>query len=371
MTYMALARTARQSPPKTMRKMTHMALVRTTFRSPPSDSDEEEDQHGDNEDCSSFFSLSSDDENDQCGDRGDFSSFPSSSDDGGEYDESGDTEDDLSSSSDEEEDKDNKPPPFLHWDWSFLDKCKGRMAQLPDLHLLACVREYLLTVYGTMIAIHGKARLLCIPEAWRYPEFENARLLGARGFPDQGGYCPGWNDVGRWSGWSKPLVSLMATAGLDLLTSTLTSRRRAFRKFMRNFEKEVKHKRPIVRYTDIGPSSRFELGRDSRWTFDSPWHCGGLMSLYRQRAWPLFDDDRLYPGSGGLPSAREYWGLYSERGYSITGIGTDAGSSDYDEDDDAAVYARGELISYGAILYPSISAKLVPFWHRAIVSSAI
>ena len=293
------------------------------------DGDDEEDQHGDNEDYSPFSSFSDDNADDQRGDREDFSSFSSSSsssDDGGEHDESGDTEDDSFSSSDEDEDdKDNKPPSFLHWDWSLLDKYKGRTAQLPDLHLLACVREYILTVYGIMIANHGKAGLLCIPEPWRYSEFENAPLLGARGFPDHGGYCPGWNDVGRWSGWSEPLVSLMATAGLDLLTSTLTSSRKAFRKFMRNFEKEVKHKRPIVRYTNIGASSRSELRRD---TFDLPWHCGGLMRLYRQRAWPLFDDDRLYPGSGGLSTAREYWGLCSERGYSTTGIGVDAGSGD-------------------------------------------
>ncbi|KAF4469634.1 vacuolar membrane-associated iml-1 [Fusarium albosuccineum] len=123
---------------------------------------------------------------------------------------------------DEEESYDctfDEDDPFRYWDWSLLYKYEEKEANEAELHLLGCVREYVLMMYGALIADQVRAS---VPIAGEYAEYENAPSSGVGRFPDHDP-CNQSEDLYHLggTGWSDTAVSLMASAGFDLLTTTL------------------------------------------------------------------------------------------------------------------------------------------------------
>ncbi|RSM18426.1 hypothetical protein CDV31_002751 [Fusarium ambrosium] len=155
-------------------------------------------------------------------------------------------------------------------------------------------------MYGALIADQVQAP---IPVVGEYPEYENAPSSGMGRFPD---YDPDNESEDLYhlggTGWSDTAVSLMATVGFDLLTTTLTSSSGDFVRFLVEFNNEVLQRPPLVDATNVylpisAPSRRRRIS----------WHCNDYIRLHRQRAWALFDDTRQYPQ---IPSVDEYRRVY-------------------------------------------------------------
>ena len=138
----------------------------------------------------------------------------------------------------------------------------------------------------------------------------------------------------------------MATAGLDLLTSTLMSDSDDFQGFILAFKDEMRHNPPLVDATNVNlpisaPSQQDRVS----------WHCNDFIRLYRQRAWALFKEISQIPR---LPSEDEYRKIF--------GPGPDDMAAGW-----MLAYGdtRNELIchSKGFKRYSSLFPKLVPFWN--------
>lgn len=244
---------------------------------------------------------------------------------------------------------------FQHWDWAILSSYENTAPFLPDLQLLACVREYVLTLYGALIASEVHANLPRLLEgSTRYPHLEYAPEVGEDEFPDDG-IAADWDDAGE-QGWSQPLVSILACAGFDVLTGVLASGSSRFRRLVHDLMVDEYGPRPLTEDDEYGHQPLTEDAVDVFWHRSSRTCedcCGELMRLYRQRAWALFDDDRLYPGGWGLPTADEFREACSDRGYCAGG--------DWDTTD-AELTDGGKLVVHGAKFYPSLVAWLRPFW---------
>ncbi|KAI8686978.1 hypothetical protein NCS56_00270000 [Fusarium sp. Ph1] len=198
-------------------------------------------------------------------------------------------------------------------------------------------------MYGALIADQVRAP---VPVAGEYQEYENAPSNGMGRFPD----CSPDNESEDLHhlgdpGWSDRVVSLMATAGFDLLTTTLTSSSDEFVRFLVNFNKEVLQRPPRIDATNINPPLSPNNFR-RRWI---SWHCNAYIRLNRQRAWPLFSDAHQY---SQIPSVDEYRRIYGP-GPRGTGWGLKADRT------------KNELIAHGqgTMAYSSLIPKLVPFWE--------
>ncbi|RSL45853.1 hypothetical protein CEP53_010592 [Fusarium sp. AF-6] len=166
--------------------------------------------------------------------------------------------------------------PFRYWDWSILYRYEKREPEDTELQLLPCVREYILAAYGALIADQVQAP---IPAVREYPEYENAPSSGLGRFPDYNP-CNESEDLYRLggTGWSDTTVSLMATVGFDLLTTTLTSSGDDFVRFLVGFNKEVLGRPPLIDATNVylpisAPSRRRRIS----------WHCNDYIRLHRQQ----------------------------------------------------------------------------------------
>ncbi|KPM37488.1 hypothetical protein AK830_g9083 [Neonectria ditissima] len=303
---------------------------------------------------------------------------------GGKLNPSDDCRDYKSGKADEHEGYQFRPnDPFRYWDWNILSKYEGKEPHTADLQLLPCVREYVLTLYGALIAdqVGDKEDSFIVldrtapglrparledPAIDRIYFFEHAPSKGSDRFTD---FYEVYNHYYQWqwpelyrlggAGWSDPIVSLMATAGFDLLTSTLTSSKFEFRHFIVAFHKEMSLSPPITDVTNVN----LPISAPSRWRRIT-WHCNSLIRLYRQRAWPLLENNRhgpwLYPDGEGeqrprrLPTVDEYCNW--------CGTGPVGGLGGWGlEGDDT----RNERICHGRGFqsYPSLSSKLVPCWR--------
>ncbi|KAK5992494.1 hypothetical protein PT974_05901 [Cladobotryum mycophilum] len=232
--------------------------------------------------------------------------------------------------------------PFRYWDWSLLYRYEDREPETREIQLLPCVREYVLGLYGATIADQVGAG---IPTAGTHPEFENAPKNGEGRFQDYDPYS-GWERLHHLggTGWSDGVISLLASSGLDLLTSILRSPVTDFRDFIVIYNQEILRSPPLVDATNVWlPLSAPSRRRRMRW------HCNDFVRLHRQRAWALWDDDARHPK---LPSEDEYRDIYGPGPVGgLVGWGL--------ENDDT----RNEFISHGqgVIAYPSLLAKK-PFW---------
>ncbi|RSL87694.1 hypothetical protein CEP51_002100 [Fusarium floridanum] len=242
--------------------------------------------------------------------------------------------------------------PYRYWDWSILYRYEKREPEETELQLLPCIREYVLAIYGALIADQVQAP---IPVVGEYPEYENAPSSGVGRFPD---YDPDNESEDLYhlggTGWSDTAVSLMATVGFDLLTTTLTSSSGDFVRFLVEFNKEVLQRPPLVDATNVylpisAPSRRRRIS----------WHCNDYIRLHRQRAWALFDDVHQCPQ---IPSVDEYRRVYGPGPVGgLVGWGL--------EMDDT----RNEWIAHGqgTMVYSSLIPKIVPFWERRVVREAV
>ncbi|KAJ4328513.1 hypothetical protein N0V84_001030 [Fusarium piperis] len=241
--------------------------------------------------------------------------------------------------------------PFRYWDWSILYRYEKREPEDAELQLLPCVREYVLATYGALIADQIQAPVP-VAVAGEHPKYENAPSSGSGRFPD---YNPDneSEDLYRLggTGWSDAPVSLMATVGFDLLTTTLASSADDFIKFLVDFNKEVLNKPPLIDATNVylpisAPSRRRRIS----------WHCNDYIRLHRQRAWALFHDSCQGP-QPRIPHVDEYRGVYGPGPVDgLVGWGL--------EMDDT----RNEWIAHGqgAMAYSSLAPKMVPFWERRV-----
>ncbi|RTE80981.1 hypothetical protein BHE90_004515 [Fusarium euwallaceae] len=237
--------------------------------------------------------------------------------------------------------------PFRYWDWSVLYTYEKREPEETELQLLPCVREYVLAMHGALIADLVRAP---IPVVGEYPEYENAPSSGMGRFPD---YNPDNESEDLYhlggTGWSDTAVSLMATVGFDLLTTTLTSNRGDFVKFLVDFNKEVLQRPPLVDATNVylpisAPSRRRRIS----------WHCNDYVRLHRQHAWAFFCGSCQGPQ---IPSVDEY--------RSVNGPGPVGGLVGWGlEMDDT----RNEWIAHGqgTMAYSSLTPKMVPFWEKRV-----
>lgn len=233
--------------------------------------------------------------------------------------------------------------PFRYWDWRVLYRYEQREPEQSELQLLPCVREYILALYGALIADQVQVEVPIMEDNF---EFENAPFSNMGGFPDYDPDSP-WEELHHLggTGWSDQIVSLMATAGFDLLTSTLTSSSASFRNFLCSFNNEVLRSPPFTDVTNVN----LPISAPSRWRRIG-WHCNDFIRLYRQRAWALWDGDE---GRPRLPSVDEYAELYGPGPVDgLVGWGL--------ESDDT----RNERICHGkgVRMYPSLLGRMVPFW---------
>ncbi|RSL52308.1 hypothetical protein CEP54_010972 [Fusarium duplospermum] len=242
--------------------------------------------------------------------------------------------------------------PFRYWDWSVLYRYEKRRREEIELQLLPCVREYVLAMYGALIADQVRAP---IPVSGDNPEYENAPSNGMGRFPD---YNPDVESEDLYhlggTGWSDSAVSLMATVGFDLPTTTLTSSGDGFARFLVEFNEEVLQRPPLVDATNVylpisAPSRRRRIS----------WHCNDYIRLHRQRAWALFDDAHQCPQ---IPSVDEYRRVY---GPGPVGVLVGWGL----EMDDT----RNEWIAHGqgTMAYSSLIPKIVPFWERRVARETV
>lgn len=228
--------------------------------------------------------------------------------------------------------------PFLYWDWYILYMYERRVPGETELQLLPCVREYVLAMYGALISDQVRAWL---PVPGEHPEYVNAE------FPDR---SPSNEpaDFQRIGGptWSDRVVSLMATTGFDLLTTTLSFSSGEFFTFLVMFNQEIHQRPPLYDVTNVylpitTPSRRRRIS----------WHCNDYIRLNRQRAWPLFGGPHQYPR---IPSVDEYERVYGPAHMAnLVGWGLQADRT------------RNELIAHGQgrMAYSSLISKLVPFWE--------
>lgn len=242
--------------------------------------------------------------------------------------------------------------PFRYWDWSILYRYEKREPEDTELQLLPCVREYVLAMYGSLIADLVQAP---IPVVGEYPEYENAPSSGMGRFPD---YDPDNESEDLYhlggTGWSDTVVSLMATVGFDLLATTLASSGDDFVRFLVKFNKEVLQRPPRVDATNVylpisAPSRRRRIS----------WHCNDYIRLHRQRAWALFDDAHQHPQ---IPCVDEYRRVYGPGPVGgLVGWGL--------EMDDT----RNERIAHGkgTMAYSSLIPKIVPFWERRVAREVV
>lgn len=250
--------------------------------------------------------------------------------------------------------------PFRYWDWSILYRYEKREPEDTELQLLPCVREYVLATYGALIAHQVQAPIPTALTTNSHPEYENAPSSGGSGrFPD---YNPDneSEDLYRLggTGWSDTVVSLMATAGFDLLTTTLTSSSRDLVEFLVEFNREVLNQPPLVDATNVylpisAPSRRRRIS----------WHCNDYVRLHRQRAWALFRDScRACHHRPRIPPVDEYRRVYGPGPVGgLVGWGL--------EMDDT----RNEWIAHGqgVMAYSSLLPKMVPFWKRRVAQELV
>lgn len=235
--------------------------------------------------------------------------------------------------------------PFRYWDWRLLEEYEKRKQGDSDRRLLSCVREYVVTVYGALIAEQGNVP---IPDAQELGEFENAPRHGMRRVSD---YDSLWGDENRKRAgeidWSDGVVSLMATAGFDLLTSTLNSSGDDFRQFTFALSNETQRRPPHVNVTNVD----IQIGAPSR-KDQASWYANDFVRLHRQRAWALLEGPRQ--ALVRLPTEEEYCDIY----------GVEPGGEKKDGWVLNEPRARNEFICHGRGFgtYPSLLLKLTPFW---------
>lgn len=80
----------------------------------------------------------------------------------------------------------------------------------------------------------------------------------------------------------------MAASGFGLLTNLLMSEGSNFLWFVGELKRENSQSPPFTDATNVN----VPISTRSRWWRIS-WHCNGFVLLYRQRAWVLFDNDRV------------------------------------------------------------------------------
>ncbi|KAI8723592.1 hypothetical protein NCS52_00215100 [Fusarium sp. LHS14.1] len=238
--------------------------------------------------------------------------------------------------------------PFLYWNWYILYMYERRLPGEIELQLLPCVREYVLAMYGAIIANQIGAP---IPVPGERPHYENAPLRGVRNFPDRSpsNEPRGFHHIGS-PAWSNVPVSLMATVGFDLLTTTLTSNNDKFFNFLFKFNMDIRQRPPLVDKTNVN----LPITTRSR-RAQTSWYCNDYLRLNRQRAWPLFCNTPKYPQ---IPSLDEYERVYGPgqgpgpiEGLIGWGLGVDR--------------SRTELIAHGQgrMAYSSLIPMLKPFWE--------
>lgn len=255
--------------------------------------------------------------------------------------------------------------PFRYWNWRVLYKYEKKEPEQSALQLLPCVREYVLTLYGALVADQAQAYVPFFDFDFDFDEddssflFENAPWRGVGPFPDylSNSHSPWGRRDGFESGWSDPIVSLMASTGFDLLTGILTSASSSFHRLLRSFNREQDWDMPFTDVTNVNVN--LPLTAPSQWQQTS-FHCHSFTRLYRQRAWALWEEGQCRPR---LPRPEEYTGLWP---------GTVIGRAGWwwERDDQRNVLSPSrhlnEKICHGGGVkaYPSLLGKMMPFWKN-------
>ncbi|KPM38610.1 hypothetical protein AK830_g7937 [Neonectria ditissima] len=217
-----------------------------------------------------------------------------------------------------------------HWDWSLLARYEDRTPLPDEIHLLACVRDYVLTMYGAIAAEDLGTTLPALIST--IPEFEHAPTV------------EDWAEVPLKLCWRKDLVMLMASAGLDLLTYMLTSSLMDLRKLVDLLSEATVLCKPL---SDIACPG--VVHGPAHYT---SWPALHFLRLYSQRAWPLFNDSRFYPAYHTLQRRvliQELW---------ITWDG-----SARNADGSRGIWRWSPVIIYGANSYRVLTTT-APFWKN-------
>jgi hypothetical protein len=215
------------------------------------------------------------------------------------------------------------PPPardiarttFMSWDYGLLRRYGAEGREVASRAELMCVREYIITLYGAMID-HQLPGDQILRQVLRYessatePSPTHERIfsgahsevricehIGVKPAPNQHML---WRMDGlqkrmclkqpkfmftRSAEWAKMLPNFLASAGFDLLSSTLAHSPCDFRVFLASLFNEFVGKPPP---RDIEDTELSVLGRP----FDTEylkWTPGPLIRLYLQRAWMLLE----------------------------------------------------------------------------------
>lgn len=275
---------------------------------------------------------------------------------------------------------------FQSWGWSLLYRYDNRAADRLDMKLLCCVREYVTSLYVTLFAYQARTdsrdawsevfeepieRQSVRPEwdftpAWNHYidcifGLYNARLgwgkleqlrtvhqllhlqISDRRLPHHAHYTSSWVD---------PTLSLMASAGFDLLTESLQSRDTEFCKFVLDLCFEFTRQPPRIEAAALSPQSLSQIWCPS-------WYPSRLSRLRRQRAWALFVDGEK-PGPP-LPTARQLYKLFGPGGdYEDHWLMPEGPWPPEDECHEQQYICHGK----GVITYHSLAGKLTRFWKR-------
>lgn len=210
-------------------------------------------------------------------------------------------------------------PRTFKWEWKLLTDLEGKVPNTMGEKRLACVREYVTTLYGSLISDHVDAGLRALSkktlqmarqgESQKVPQaktlfkmpYYDARMPLYPGTSDWaeiirpatprrqerhetedhglhvlGPLAPGWPRVNA-------VTSAMSSTGFDLLTSNLTSshqEEKLLHDLLKGFNRAYKIE---MDYTHISSEAPFRSER-----FETRWHPTSFDRLSYQRAWPLF-----------------------------------------------------------------------------------
>lgn len=256
------------------------------------------------------------------------------------------------------------PDPLYTWTWHHLQDYDPSAATLThhqlhrQLQPLACVGEYFRSLYEILITERLPEPPLLRPQwqaVWERAESANAPPPGATEVPDA---VPHQSQASGKTGgfYAHSIISRMATAGLDLSTTILTSRRTRFQAIFSAMLKPS-FRQTSRTYTSCG----IKIPLDST---NRP-NAEACVRLYRQRAFDLLDDDRFYP-SAGDPPTRGYFDDVISQAPDFREWGDWTGSDQWG--DPEIELENGEDIVHGMPSYPLGTGEVAPIWGIRLLS---
>jgi hypothetical protein len=292
------------------------------------------------------------------------------------------------------------PPParniaratFMSWDYGLLRRYSAQGREVASRAALLCVREYIITVYGAMIhhplpgnqilrqvlrygrpAANPSLTHECINWA-AHSEIRICEHVGVEPTPRQRMLLRMDGIQKRMcvkqpkfmfsssSEWSKMLPNFLASAGFDLLSSTLANSPCDFRVFIAYLFNEFVAKPPPRNIEDTELSV---LGRPPDTEY-LRWTPGSLIRLYLQRAWMLLDPDQR-------PGPRLKQPYYNGELDVLPSTPPHTPRAMLPEWYIEASLLREIWICHGAGVadYDALSGRMMPFWMNGAMHGAV